>query len=680
MARRLEGALVRWAVRHRRRDPRDPREHGHPDALHVLLPFLPPSGRRQAGLLLVQRERACGSRHLVARHGPERAPHGFRVDLPVRGDVRGPLRAAALDGRSPRPEAPVTPDRFESHDVDVLVIGAGGAGLRAAIEASAQGARVGVVCKSLLGKAHTVMAEGGVAAALAHVDPSDSWKVHFKDTMLGGKMLNNWRMAQVHAKEAPDRVRELEYWGAVFDRTQDGRILQRNFGGHSAPRLAHVGDRTGLEMIRTLQDHGVHQGLEVFMECTVTKLLVQDRRVVGAFAYWRDTGRFVTFRAKAVVVATGGVGKAYKITSNSWEYTGDGHALALEAGAELIDMEFVQFHPTGMVWPPGVQGLLVTEAVRGEGGIRRNKLGERFMEKYDPKRMELSTRDVVARSINTGGKEGRGTEHGGAYLDISHKPAEYVKKKLPSMYHQFKELADVDITKGPMEVGPTCHYMMGGIRVDAETAQSTLPGLFAAGEAAAGLHGSNRLGGNSLSDLLVFGRRAGLAAAEHAKRASAPSIDDVQIEKAERELLAPFSNSGTESPYAVHRDLQDVMQNLVGIYRTQEDLKKALAELEKLKTRAAKASVEGSRLFNPGWHLSYDLKSMLVISEAVTLSALARTESRGAHSRIDFPNVDSLWEKKQNIIVRENGAMQRRENPVEEMPAELKQALAEDKS
>jgi succinate dehydrogenase / fumarate reductase flavoprotein subunit len=567
---------------------------------------------------------------------------------------------------------------YETREHDVLIIGAGGAGLRAALEALAQGASVGVVCKSLLGKAHTVMAEGGIAAAMANVDAADNWKTHFRDTMRGGKLLNNWRMAQLHAQEAPDRVRELEQWGALFDRTEDGNILQRAFGGHTFKRLCHVGDRTGLEMIRTLQDRGVQQGIDVYMECTVTRILTDGGRVTGAFAYWRETGRLIVFKAKSIVIATGGIGKAWRITSNSWEYTGDGMALAYEAGAELMDMEFVQFHPTGMVWPPGVQGILVTEAVRGEGGILRNKAGERFMEKYDPKRMELSTRDVVARSIYTEVKEGRGTEHGGAYLDISHKPAEYVKKKLPSMYHQFKELADVDITKGPMEVGPTCHYMMGGIRVDAETAQSTLPGLFAAGEAAAGLHGSNRLGGNSLSDLLVFGRRAGLAAAEHAKRASTFSIDYSQIEQAEKELLAPFSNHGTESPYAVHRDLQEVMQNLVGIYRTEEDLKKALAEVEKLKTRAAQASVEGSRLFNPGWHLSYDLKSMLVVSEAVTLSALARTESRGAHSRIDFPNVDRVWEKKNNIIVREGGEMKRRESPVGEMPAELKQILAQD--
>ncbi len=568
---------------------------------------------------------------------------------------------------------------YETREHDVLIIGAGGAGLRAAIEALAQGASVGVVCKSLLGKAHTVMAEGGIAAAMANVDAADNWKTHFRDTMRGGKFLNNWRMAQLHAQESPDRVRELEQWGALFDRTESGDILQRAFGGHTFKRLCHVGDRTGLEMIRTLQDRGVQQGIDVYMECTVTRLLTDGGRVAGAFAYWRENGRFIVFKAKSIVIATGGIGKAWRVTSNSWEYTGDGMALAYEAGAELMDMEFVQFHPTGMVWPPGVQGILVTEAVRGEGGILRNKVGERFMERYDPKRMELSTRDVVARSIYTEVKEGRGTEHGGAYLDISHKPAEYVKKKLPSMYHQFKELADVDITKGPMEVGPTCHYMMGGIRVDAETAQSTVPGLFAAGEAAAGLHGANRLGGNSLSDLLVFGRRAGLAAAEHAKRASAPFSDDAQIEQAEKELLAPFSNSGTESPYAVHRDLQEVMLNLVGIFRTDEDLKKALAEFGKLKSRASKVSVEGSRLFNPGWHLSYDLKAMLIVSEAVTHSALARTESRGAHSRIDHPNVDPFWEKKHNIIVRESGTMERREVPVGPMPEELEQILAEDK-
>jgi succinate dehydrogenase / fumarate reductase, flavoprotein subunit len=570
---------------------------------------------------------------------------------------------------------------YETREHDVLIIGAGGAGLRAAIEALAQGASVAVVCKSLLGKAHTVMAEGGIAAAMANVDATDSWKTHFRDTMRGGKFLNNWRMAQLHAQESPDRVRELEQWGALFDRTESGDILQRAFGGHTFKRLCHVGDRTGLEMIRTLQDRGVQQGIDVYMECTVTRLLTDNGRVAGAFAYWRENGRFIVFKAKSIVIATGGIGKAWRVTSNSWEYTGDGMALAYEAGAELMDMEFVQFHPTGMVWPPGVQGILVTEAVRGEGGILRNKAGERFMEKYDPKRMELSTRDVVARSIYTEVKEGRGTEHGGAYLDISHKPAEYVKKKLPSMYHQFKELADVDITKGPMEVGPTCHYMMGGIRVDAETAESTVPGLFAAGEAAAGLHGANRLGGNSLSDLLVFGRRAGLAASANAKRSSASSIDNAQIDQAAKELLVPFSNSGTESPYAVHRDLQEVMQNLVGIFRTHEDLKKALSELAELKTRAARVSVEGSRLFNPGWHLSYDLKAMLIVSEAVAHSALARTESRGAHSRIDYPNPDSVWEKKHNVVIRESeGGMGRREVPIEPMPEDLQQILGEDKA
>src|SRR3954453_11178931 len=423
--------------------------------------------------------------------------------------------------------------KYETHEHDVLIIGAGGAGLRAAIEALGQGASVGVVCKSLLGKAHTVMAEGGIAAAMGNVDAADDWRTHFCDTMRGGKFLNNWRMAQLHAQEAAERVRELEQWGALFDRTEDGRILQRAFGGHSFKRLCHVGDRTGLEMIRTLQDRGVQMGFDVYMECTIIRLLKDGERIAGAFAYWRESGRFVVFKAKTVVLATGGIGRAWPITSNSWEYTGDGMALAYDAGAELMDMEFVQFHPTGMVWPPGVQGLLVTEAVRGEGGILRNKNGERFMEKHDPKRMELSTRDVVARAIYTEVKEGRGTEHGGAYLDISHQPAEYVKRKLPSMYHQFRELADVDITKGPMEVGPTCHYMMGGVRVEAETAATTVPGLYAAGEAAAGLHGANRLGGNSLSDLVVFGRRAGLAAADYAKKSSPPKVDDATLQAAE---------------------------------------------------------------------------------------------------------------------------------------------------
>jgi succinate dehydrogenase / fumarate reductase, flavoprotein subunit len=594
------------------------------------------------------------------------------------GWIGGFLYTAGGIRRYPRREDLLS-DRFETHEHDVLVIGAGGAGLRAAIEALGQGASVGVVSKSLLGKAHTVMAEGGIAAAMANVDSADGWKPHFRDTMRGGKMLNNWRMAQLHAQEAPERVKELEQWGALFDRTEDGRILQRAFGGHTFRRLCHVGDRTGLEMIRTLQDRGVHMGFDVYMECTIVRLLTDGRRCSGAVAYWRETGRFVVFKAKSVVMATGGIGKAWPITSNSWEYTGDGMALAYEAGAELMDMEFVQFHPTGMVWPPGVQGILVTEAVRGEGGILRNKNGERFMERYDPKRMELSTRDVVARSIYTEVKEGRGTEHGGAYLDISHKPAEYVKKKLPSMYHQFKELADVDITKGPMEVGPTLHYMMGGIRVEAETEQSSLPGLFAAGEAAAGLHGANRLGGNSLSDLLVFGRRAGLAAAQHAKEVAAANLDEGQINAAESEALSAFQRKGGENPYAVHRDLQTVMQNLVGIFRIREDMEKALVELAKLKERAAHTSVEGSRMFNPGWHMAIELKSMLTVSEAVTRSALVREESRGAHSRIDFPELSPEWGKRNNIIWRDGGAMGLRQDPLSEMPAELKQILAEDK-
>jgi succinate dehydrogenase flavoprotein subunit len=571
------------------------------------------------------------------------------------------------------------PDKFETHEHDVLIIGAGGAGLRAAIEALNQGASVGVVCKSLLGKAHTVMAEGGIAAAMGNVDAADDWRTHFHDTMRGGKFLNNWRMAQLHAQESPARVRELEQWGALFDRTESGDIMQRAFGGHTFKRLCHVGDRTGLELIRTLQDRGVSMGIDVYMECTITRLLKDGDRIAGAFGYLREQGRFVVFKAKSIVIATGGIGKAWKITSNSWEYTGDGMALAYEAGAELMDMEFVQFHPTGMVWPPGVQGLLVTEAVRGEGGLLRNKLGERFMERYDPKRMELSTRDVVARSIYTEVREGRGSEHGGAYLDISHRPADYVKRKLPAMYHQFLELADVDITKEPMEVGPTCHYMMGGIRVDAETAQATVPGLFAAGEAAAGLHGANRLGGNSLSDLVVFGRRAGLAAAEHAKKTTAPKIDSAQIETAAREMLAPFERASGEGPYEIHRELQDALQKLVGIFRNEGDLKEALSEIEKFRERAARVHVEGSRMFNPGWHLARDLQSMLTVAEAVTRSAIARKESRGAHSRIDFPNYDPEWAQKNNIIFREASGMALRQRPVPEMPEDLKQLLAEDK-
>jgi succinate dehydrogenase / fumarate reductase, flavoprotein subunit len=568
--------------------------------------------------------------------------------------------------------------RYETHGFDVLVIGAGGAGLRAAIEASAQGARTALVCKSLLGKAHTVMAEGGIAAALANV-AADDWQTHFRDTMEGGKRLNNWRMAQLHAQEAPERVRELERWGAVFDRTREGTILQRPFGGHSAPRLAHVGDRTGLEMIRTLQDRGVHAGIDVFMECTVSRLLREPGGgpVAGAFAYWRESGRFVVFRAKSVVLATGGIGKAYAITSNSWEYTGDGHAMAYEAGAELIDMEFVQFHPTGMVWPPGVQGILVTEAVRGEGGILRNARGERFMERYDPKRLELSTRDQVARAIYIEVKEGRGSPHGGVFLDITHRGDDFIKRKLPSMYHQFLELADVDITKQPMEVGPTVHYVMGGVRVDPETAASTVPGLFAAGEVAGGMHGANRLGGNSLSDLLVFGRRAGLGAAEYARGLGrAPEVDPAAVDAAAAEMLAPFGRQGGEDPYAVHRDLQQAMQADVGIFRAEEDLSRGLATIEALKARAERVRADGSRLYNPGWHLARDLRHMLTVSEAVARSALTRAESRGAHSRLDHPKLDPELGRVNTAVSRgADGRMQVRKTPLPEVPAELRAIL-----
>ena len=582
-------------------------------------------------------------------------------------------------------------DQIESHPVDVLVVGAGGAGLRAAIEAQAAGAKVGLVCKSLLGKAHTVMAEGGVAAALGHVDPEDSWQTHFRDTMVGGKLLNNPRMAQLHAMEAPDRVRELELWGAVFDRTRDGRILQRPFGGHTHPRLAHVGDRTGLEMIRTLQDRAVASSVDVFMECTITRLITGPSGVAGAFGYWRTTGAPVLFPARAVVLATGGIGKAYSVTSNSWEYSGDGHGLAYDAGAELIDMEFVQFHPTGMVWPPGVRGLLVTEAVRGEGGILRNKDGERFMWKYLPEDRrdeyaatdeeaarwvtsqsqgkvtdarrppELSTRDNVARAIYTEVREGRGTPHGGVYLDISYLPADHVRRKLPSMYDQFKELADVDITGGPMEVGPTTHYVMGGIRVDAETGASTVPGLFAAGEVAGGMHGANRLGGNSLSDLLVFGARTGAGAAEHAgKRQQQPYLDPVQVNEATRLLAAPLEQESGADPYALQRDLQDMMQRLVGIFRIEADLQEAIAELSRLRARWSGLAVRGGRVFNPGWNLVFELRNLLIVSEAIARSALQRTESRGAHSRLDYPETDQAGWGGRNSVVRRhlNGSME----------------------
>ncbi len=569
-------------------------------------------------------------------------------------------------------------DKYETHEHDVIIIGAGGAGLRAAIECSASGLKTALICKSLLGKAHTVMAEGGIAAALANVDSQDGWQTHFQDTIFGGKYLNNWRMAELHAREAPERVRELERWGAVFDRTPEGKILQRAFGGHTYKRLAHVGDRTGLELIRTLQDKGIHQGIDVYMECTITRLLKDGDRVCGAFGYWRETGRFVVFKAKAVVLATGGLGRCYKITSNSWEGTGDGHALGFEAGAELLDMEFVQFHPTGMVWPPGVQGLLVTEAVRGEGGILRNNKGERFMEKYDPKRMELSTRDVVARAIYTEVKEGRGSPHGGCFLDISHRGAEYVKKKLPSMYHQFKELADVDITREPMEVGPTCHYAMGGLKVAAETGATRVPGLFAAGECTGGMNGANRLGGNSLSDLVVFGRRAGLGAAEYAKTALAPKVDVAEVESAAGEMTGFFGRAGAEDPYKLHLDLQNTMQRLVGIFREEKDLTAAIAKLEEFKQRAQNVGViEGQRMFNPGWHLCRDLHNMLICAEAITRAALRRQESRGAHSRLDFPKYDDYWGEHNLLVTRDGGQIKVEACPVVKT-AEL-QPLVDDK-
>lgn len=598
-------------------------------------------------------------------------------------------------------------DKYETHEYDVVVVGAGGAGLRAAIESSARGARTALVCKSLLGKAHTVMAEGGIAAALANVESRDRWEVHFRDTMKGGKFLNQWRMAQLHAQEAPERVRELEQWGAVFDRTRDGRILQRNFGGHTYPRLAHVGDRTGLEMIRTLQDRGVHQGIDVHMECTVRWILKDGGRVAGCLGYQRESGRFVVFRAKALVLATGGIGRCWEINSNSWEYTGDGHAMALWAGVDLIDMEFVQFHPTGMVWPPSVKGTLITEGVRGEGGVLLNGQRRRFMfdnipdmyrgefaeteeeatrwveavvagRRPDARRPpELLTRDVVARAIRREVREGRGTPHGGVFLDISSRRSpEEIKKKLPGMYHQFKELADVDITKEPMEVGPTCHYMMGGVRVDPETQESTLPGLFAAGEVTGGMHGANRLGGNSLSDLLVFGKRAGeFAAAYAANLTSTLAVNADEVEHTTRDMLAPFERSSGENPYALHETLRAVMQKYVGIVRSADDLRIALGEIEALRVRTASVTVGGTIQYNPGWHLALDLKNMLDVSEAVTRAALERTESRGAHTREEFPDSDPQWGRL-NLVVRLNrSGIEVVREPLPEMPPELTQLL-----
>jgi succinate dehydrogenase / fumarate reductase, flavoprotein subunit len=600
----------------------------------------------------------------------------------------------------------------ETHEYDVLVIGAGGAGLRAAIEASAAGAKVGLICKSLLGKAHTVMAEGGVAAALANVDDRDNWKVHFADTMRGGQYVNNWRMAELHAKEAPDRVRELEAWGAVFDRTKDGRILQRNFGGHRYPRLAHVGDRTGLELIRTLQDQGVHRGISVHMEFTVVSLLTSDGRASGAIGYERERGRFKAFNAAAVVVATGGAGRCYKITSNSWEGTGDGHSLAYHAGAALMDMEFMQFHPTGMIWPPSVQGILVTEGVRGEGGVLLNNQGRRFMfddipdtyrhqtadneeegwrytqgDKNARRPPELLTRDHVARSIMREVKAGRGSPRGGVFLDIAWikkrlpNADEHIRRKLPSMYHQFKELADVDITKEPMEVGPTTHYIMGGVRVDGDTQMSSVPGLFAAGECAAGINGANRLGGNSLSDLLVFGKRAGEYAARFARENKRLRIDDAQVKSSVDAALKPFENaqSSGENPYAVQRDLQEQMQALVGIVRTEAEMERALQDIGSFTERAAKAAVIGHREYNPGWHTAIDLRHLLTVSEAITRSALERKESRGGHFREDYPEKDPQYATF-NIVTAKatDGTMEVRRVPIPEMPQELKAIIAEE--
>ncbi|MBS2965848.1 fumarate reductase/succinate dehydrogenase flavoprotein subunit [Actinocrinis puniceicyclus] len=602
---------------------------------------------------------------------------------------------------------------MDTYEYDVVVIGAGGAGLRAAIEARMQGKRVAIICKSLFGKAHTVMAEGGAAAAMGNVNPNDNWMVHFRDTMRGGKFLNNYRMAELHAKEAPDRVWELEQWGALFDRTKDGKISQRNFGGHEYPRLAHVGDRTGLELIRTLQqavvglqqqdarEHGEAEGrIKVFAEHTITRLLKEGDRIAGAFGYRREDGGFVLFKAPAVVLATGGVGKSYKVTSNSWEYTGDGHALALLAGATLINMECIQFHPTGMVWPPSVKGILVTESVRGDGGVLRNSEGKRFMFDYVPdvfrpqyaeteeeadrwytdpdnnrRPPELLPRDEVARSINSEVKAGRGTPHGGVYLDIaSRRSKEFILKRLPSMYHQFKELADVDITAEPMEIGPTCHYIMGGVEVDADTQASIVPGLFAAGEVAGGMHGSNRLGGNSLSDLLVFGRRAGLHAAQYVDElgGNRPAVAQADVAAAEAEVVAPLEQSAGENPYTLHAELQQTMNDLVGIIRREHEVQAAIEKLAELAPRREKLAASGGRVFNPGWHLSLDMRNMLLVSECVAKAALERKESRGGHTREDYPQMSAEW-RKVNLVcsVGPDGHAQVKKQPLPQMRPDL---------
>jgi succinate dehydrogenase / fumarate reductase, flavoprotein subunit len=565
---------------------------------------------------------------------------------------------------------------YEAHQHDVLVIGAGGAGLRAAIAAAEAGASVALVCKSLLGKAHTVMAEGGIAAALGNVDHKDSWEVHFADTMRGGQRLNDYRMVEIFAREAPQRVYELEHWGGLFDRTPDGQIMQRAFGAHTYRRLCHVGDRTGLEMIRTLQDRVIHRGVAVYMEVTLTRLLRDGERIAGAFGYLREDGRYILFRAKAVILATGGWGKVYKVTSNSWECTGDGCAMAYEAGAELMDMEMVQFHPTGMVWPPGVRGILVTEAVRGEGGILRNAQGERFMERYDPKKMELSSRDLVSRAIYHEVQAKRGSPHGGAFLDIRHRGPEFIKQKLPSMYEQFLKLADVDITTSPMEVAPTVHYVMGGVRVEPGTGASTVPGLYAAGEVAAGLHGANRLGGNSLSDLLVFGKRAGEHAAAFAKGLPAtPRVDDREAEDERRLLQRPFEGSGGENPFLLHEELQAVMGEHAGLARTGSGLAEGLEKILALQERAGRLRVGGSMLYNPGWHQCQDVRFMLTLCDAIFRSAIERQESRGAHWRLDRPDRDPAWGGKNIVVVQENGRMKVTTRPVPPMPAALSRLL-----
>jgi succinate dehydrogenase / fumarate reductase, flavoprotein subunit len=593
---------------------------------------------------------------------------------------------------------------YETHEHDVLVIGAGGAGLRAAIEAAAEGASVGLVCKSLLGKAHTVMAEGGIAAALGHGASGDDWRAHFRDTMRGGKLLNDWRMAYLHARESPERVLELERWGALFDRTDDGLILQRDFGGHRYSRLAHVGDRTGLELIRTLQDRALAEDVDVYMECKVERLLRDGDRIAGAFGYWRDTGALVLFRARAVVLATGGIGKAWKFTSNSWECTGDGHAMALEAGADLVDMEFVQFHPTGMVWPPSVRGVLVTEGVRGDGGTLRNSLGERFMFRYVPEFFRAETaeteeeadrwytdkvanrrtpdllpRDEVARAIVAEVRAGRGSPNGGVFLDIhSRRPADEIRHRLPSMYHQFKKLAGVDITKEPMEVGPTCHYVMGGVRVDADSAESTVPGLFAAGEVAGGMHGSNRLGGNSLSDLLVFGRRAGLYAARYAAGLDgAPPVDEAEIADVARAILRPLDAPGGESPYELQAELQETMQDLVGIVREESQLREALARIEALRERAARAGAAGGRVYNPAWHTALDLGALLAVAECSARAALERTETRGGHTRVDHPAADEEWGRTTVVLRRERDGVTVEREALPGLPADVEALFAE---